>query len=316
MSNYSENINNNGNEDVRNEMKLLKEKYNALVEKNETDLIKYNALVEKNETNEAKYKDLVAKLRNRIECPVCLEVPEAGPVSVCPNGHLVCSKCKSDSCPTCRSKMFAGRSLLAVTVLDNIEHKCRNLGCDKSFKLTELQPHKRICEFRLVECPATLCTEKIGFCHIIDHLLNDCTKSCAKHMKNLINIKNNSCKQVFTCTNLESGEHYNCDTFLWEGKYFFLNMKKDRAVWTFNIEMLATEEECSEFKVELTVQQSDWKEDEKFHAYFGTPSSVEEAKEVKRMTGLMISEKIMNTKVLKPSDGEFDFSVTLKLSKK
>ena len=56
------------------------------------------------------HKDLISKLRERIECPVCLEVPELGPVASCPNGHLVCSKCAGDNCPTCRSKMFNRKS--------------------------------------------------------------------------------------------------------------------------------------------------------------------------------------------------------------
>ena len=134
--------NNNKEEEL-----LLQEDYSNLV-------MKYHLLLEESKLNvdleekyeklKRKHKNLVEKLRERIECPVCLEVPEANPISACPNGHLVCSKCVGNNCPTCRSKMLNGKSLLALTVLENIEHKCHNLGCDKEFPLAELMAHKVI----------------------------------------------------------------------------------------------------------------------------------------------------------------------------
>ena len=37
-----------------------------------------------------KYEDLVKKLRDKVECPVCFDIPKKAPVPVCPNGHVVC----------------------------------------------------------------------------------------------------------------------------------------------------------------------------------------------------------------------------------
>eukprot|EP00092_Neocalanus_flemingeri_P021431 GFUD01023237.1.p1 GENE.GFUD01023237.1~~GFUD01023237.1.p1 ORF type:complete len:381 (+),score=87.84 GFUD01023237.1:53-1195(+) len=96
-----------------------------------------------------KYKSLLDKLRERIECPVCLELPDAGPVSVCPNGHLVCSKCTSYLCPTCRSRMFDGKSLLAVTVLENIDRKCLNEGCGEVSTFEKWRDHQQVCGYGL-----------------------------------------------------------------------------------------------------------------------------------------------------------------------
>ena len=45
---------------------------------------------------------LIQKLKDKLECPVCLDVPRNAPVPVCLNGHFVCQKCKRDSCPSCR----------------------------------------------------------------------------------------------------------------------------------------------------------------------------------------------------------------------
>ena len=39
-----------------------------------------------------KHEDLVKKLRDKVECPVCFEVPRRAPVPICPNGHVVCLK--------------------------------------------------------------------------------------------------------------------------------------------------------------------------------------------------------------------------------
>merc|ERR1719318_1363201 len=50
----------------------------------------------------AKHSITLEKLKENVECPVCMEIPRAGPMFVCPNGHFVCKKCKTGSCPTCR----------------------------------------------------------------------------------------------------------------------------------------------------------------------------------------------------------------------
>ena len=46
---------------------------------------------------EEKYEALTDKLKDRIECPVCYEIPVAGPVYSCVNGHLVCTNCKREN---------------------------------------------------------------------------------------------------------------------------------------------------------------------------------------------------------------------------
>lgn len=37
---------------------------------------------------------LMAELRGMVECPVCLLLPKARPVPMCPNGHHVCVPCR------------------------------------------------------------------------------------------------------------------------------------------------------------------------------------------------------------------------------
>ena len=86
-----------------------------------------------------KYEELVRKLRDKVECPVCFDVPKSAPVPVCPNGHVVCVKCVREVCPTCRVRMEDGTSTLAVTVIENIEHTCEHEDCGQSLPHSEIK---------------------------------------------------------------------------------------------------------------------------------------------------------------------------------
>ena len=110
---------------------------------------------------EDKYEVLIDKLKDRIECPVCYEIPVAGPVYSCVNGHLVCSNCKRDSCPTCRGKI-KGKSLLAVDIIVSIEHKCKNEECEQLVAYNSVEKHAQECKFRTILCPAYACREGIS----------------------------------------------------------------------------------------------------------------------------------------------------------
>ena len=99
-----------------------------------------------------KQDQILCEAADKIECPVCLEIPRSGPVPVCPNGHFVCKKCKAGSCPTCRVAMGEGKSLLAVTILESIEHSCKFEDCDEKFPLAHIEKHEEVCLCRLVNC--------------------------------------------------------------------------------------------------------------------------------------------------------------------
>merc|ERR1719470_221816 len=45
-----------------------------------------------------KHDKICNQLKDKLECPVCLEIPRTGPVYICPNGHFVCKK--TEACPT------------------------------------------------------------------------------------------------------------------------------------------------------------------------------------------------------------------------
>ena len=157
-----ENIESNGNSKALAERKLkenreLKEKVRVL-EKQSIE----------NMEMKIKSEALVDLLEERVKCLVCLEVPTSGPIYSCSNGHLVCASCyqgTNSDCSMCRTRMFKNVSLLARTVLENIEHRCRfdTEGCQVTTPLSDVENHKKICNFRPVCCPSDLCKVKVAF---------------------------------------------------------------------------------------------------------------------------------------------------------
>ena len=90
------------------------------------------------------YKNVFEQMKSKVECPVCLVLPRAGPVPQCPRGHFLCSGCKAvreragrRDCPTCRGPMGEAHSLLASLVIENVEHDCSFKNCEAKVLLNE-----------------------------------------------------------------------------------------------------------------------------------------------------------------------------------
>ena len=147
-----ENIELNENSKALAERKLkenreLKERVSVLEKQSKENMDTYMKIyINMKRKNEA----LVDLLEERVKCPVCLEVPTSGPMYSCSNGHLVCESCyqgTNSDCSMCRTRMFKNVSLLAKTVLENIEHRCRfdTEGCKVRTPLVDVENHKKIC---------------------------------------------------------------------------------------------------------------------------------------------------------------------------
>ena len=63
--------------------------------------------------------NLEAKLREQLECPVCLTIPNTGPVFQCNNGHLICCHCRERlvTCPVCRVPLGYSRNLTSEKLI-------------------------------------------------------------------------------------------------------------------------------------------------------------------------------------------------------
>ena len=83
------------------------------------------------------------------------------------------------TCLMCRTKMFRTVSLLATTVIENIEHTCcfEVDGCREKLPLIQLAKHKKSCQFRSISCPAYMCNKRVVFTNLVDHLLNQCEQA-------------------------------------------------------------------------------------------------------------------------------------------
>ncbi|KAL3649310.1 E3 ubiquitin-protein ligase sinat2 [Castilleja foliolosa] len=113
-----------------------------------------------------------------LECPVCINVMYP-PIHQCPNGHTICSKCKSKvhCCPICRRQLGNIRCLALERVAESLEMPCKyqNLGCRDIFPYNNRLRHEQNCLFRPYCCPyaRAVChfTGDIPF--LVAHLQND-----------------------------------------------------------------------------------------------------------------------------------------------
>ena len=136
-----------------------------------------------NEEKLAAFEKMTAELKERVECPVCLQLPREDSVPCCPRGHITCSPCLENhrkagrmDCPTCRDPMGEGKSLLAKVVIKNLEHECSFPGCDMKLPLNKYKHHQEEeCLYRKVMCPGAnvRCQALVPFCELDQH-----TRSC------------------------------------------------------------------------------------------------------------------------------------------
>eukprot|EP00092_Neocalanus_flemingeri_P019040 GFUD01020628.1.p1 GENE.GFUD01020628.1~~GFUD01020628.1.p1 ORF type:complete len:352 (-),score=77.47 GFUD01020628.1:131-1186(-) len=202
---------------------------------------------------EDKYSNLTSKLRDKVECPVCYEVPTTVPVPVCPNGHVVCAACVASQthCPTCRARMFHGRSLLAATVIEHIEHKCPNMGCPTLSSLHQLEAHKTVCPHRLVECPAPVgeCSQFVVFSELIHHVTEKCHGVERKDIWKF----QNKCSWTLSAS---EGSFSLTLPFICHDQFFFLTSElTETGALAVCVQMLGTETECSSFGVDITLHR-------------------------------------------------------------
>ena len=208
------------------------------------------------EKDHKKMKEVMAVLQEKVECPVCLVVPREGPVPCCPSGHITCSPCLGKlraegklECPTCREPMGESKSALAKVVIESMEHECSFQGCDELVAFKDYKKHQVTCEHRLVVCPAVGCDKTEPFCHMLDHA-RDCQGICIGDKIN--------------------GDVFSVDKFAMQawrspmfeadgpaGKIFFLRVQKVNSMFSLEVVMLGTQEECEEYTMEVSVINPD-----------------------------------------------------------
>jgi len=252
---------------------------------------------------------LVDKLKDKVECPVCLEVPRSGPIPVCPNGHFVCKTCKKDTCPTCRARMDQGcRSLMADTVIEYIDHKCKFVDCDQSLKLADYEKHSKVCEHRTICCPAANCKREIPLSSLIGEHSAEC--------KSIYQQKHTEQETVkLTVFNI------GIPIITWKARHlvilnqnFFLNFEKSNGTFNAVMLMAGSEEECQEFVVNITIHKKLEAIDVAIlkYQFCGHPCSIDVEKEKRKDWGLSVGEKAMG-KLFQMSDRGHEFNLTFEI---
>ena len=79
--------------------------------------------------------------------------------------------------------MGNGKSLLAVTVIENIKHTCRFVECEEVIDMDKLNAHEKICQHKIVKCPFSKCEAEIALSKLLDHLGK---KTCCFNSKQII----------------------------------------------------------------------------------------------------------------------------------
>jgi len=255
-----------------------------------------------------KYQDLMSKLRVEVECPVCLEVPLTFPVYTCPNGHCICAQCKSGSCPTCRSEMLVGKSLLAKTIIENIEHKCRHEGCEELYTLEALKIHVQRCQHRPMHCPAprNLCGKELPLCRLYDHIVNDCKVSYNRKWDSQ-GYANDEFPLKMKVTNKDWGYGVSfC------GSKFYLGGEKTPDFTVYTVELFDTEEDAQDYEVSITAHKVDDDEMKGKHVqrFTGEPLAIDTKPHMKKRNGLIVGSVQMSN--IADSDGFLQLTVDIK----
>jgi len=260
-----------------------------------------------------KHKHVFDQLKDKVECPVCLEIPRSGPVYVCPNGHAVCKKCKTESCPTCRVPMWNGKSLLALTVIENIDHRCKFVECEDFFPSDKLKDHEKICKHRIVSCPSDLCNETIALSKLLDHLNRE---SCSFDSVPTIITNCSKSGRAFRLKDAslaKSEVTWTVSTFSYQDVNFAVFPKKFDHFYHFVMVMLS-KDECSKYKIEMEVHEHDStssQDSEVSFRYFGKPCSIEEDKKEQKYLGLTVNNRGMESILKKSKDNTFSMSFSL-----
>jgi len=303
--------------------KLKDEELLAIVREKDEEILAFKkvrdeeilAMKKENDREMKKFHDLTSLLRAKLECPVCLEVPSSGPIHTCPNGHIVCSKCKQNCCPICRDRMFLDKSLLAVAVIENIEHQCKLDGCNALLPLGDLENHMKTCLFRIISCPAPseYCGKKVAFCQVLDHILTDCEGSTNKKEGGEI-IMFEEMPQIwnYTSEDFPSEDFFMEGTaFQWKDKFFYMASDQANGASVFSLLHIGNGEDSGKFKVNIgvhTVDDDDMHGDY-VHWFAGEALSIEVSEEERKKNGVSVGNFQLR-KIARKEDELWKFSVT------
>jgi len=262
-----------------------------------------------------KQDKFVQNLKDKIECPVCYEIPRCGPVPICPNGHIVCIKCKRDACPTCRTLMGDGKSLIAVAIIEAIDHTCKFDDCEKLFPFGDtLKKHETNCPLRTVNCPKTGCNEKVALAGMVKHLLQSpCCAQKDRARQGDLNVWHTA---SYNNTKHGPNANWSIDVCEINGEVFVFFPLKSEGFFYFMFIMGATESKCIKYVVEMVVHgpgtAAEAVDDKVAARFSGIPLSIDRQKEEFKLFGT--TSQLMK-EIMKMSRNKHQFRLSFKIVK-
>ena len=251
----------------------------------------------------------VAKLKNQIECPVCLGVPSEAPVFSCPNGHMICNRCKMDTCPTCKEAMGQDKSLLAVTILENIDHECSIDGCEETLSFEDLGNHVRDCEHRVVRCPYAGCVKTMPLMDLMKHL----SKKCCMFIKDCEE-NGSGFTHLFYVNNFFNDRNWKIGIFKYRGMAFAIKMDHANGYLNICLLMFKSDAKCAKYKLEIIVHCADSTPEDASFLYIsrGAPGSVDQEGDRLKQVRLTVSDEAMRT-ILKKKNNHDQFKISFNM---
>ena len=213
--------------------------------------------------------------------------------------------------------MFGGKSLLAVTVIENIEHKCLHEGCEKLFPLNNFKNHLESCPHRRVHCPASddLCNEELELSNLYSHITLKC-KGSLNHTKT-VGVNNGKFPKTMTygIGNREQSVHgfaldRNGDA------YFYLCVEHLPTYTVFSVQYFGNAKECQKYVVTLGVHHPDDQgmDGVNVHRWSSEPLPIDMNQVDKLQNGLLVGRKQLEKIVVKTEDGAFRVRLTMDIS--
>jgi len=188
------------------------------------------------------------KMKEVMECPVCLKLPRKGPIFQCGRGHCVCSICrpKLAKCPLCEGAFIETRNLIFEKLLAiPMKHACKfaDYGCQFEETIMPLEHHERECRYRLVSCFSIFgCDEHVSLAYLLEHMRQ-------KH-SDVITEDTNNWNWALTSEGFDQEQDiWYCPTyFSHDGQNFFSEcMHSSVGQWYTWVYMTGSEEECKKW---------------------------------------------------------------------
>ena len=154
--------------------------------------------------------------------------------------------------------MGQGKSLLALTVIKNVEHECKFEGCNMKLKFAKIKEHEDKCIWRLVLCPGkgSHCRALIPLCSVLNHVehCRDCKwppeqvleeEEMRRSMKiKALNVGRPELRWSTKVVQLNFGP---------SEEFFFVRFAKKDGFYVFDVVMKGSQEDCENFAVEASM---------------------------------------------------------------